>query len=240
MRTPASLSVVAIAALIVGTPLSAARSADLAVKAPPAPVAPVYNWTGFYVGVDAGYVWDSVTVYDPALPADGSAAGHPNSGTFGGHVGYMYQFNPQWVIGVEGDASWLNGSAMPAFSGLPATFGSTETSKWDASARGTLGYVIDTNLLYVTGGAAWIRGDGCTFRQTAPGVCGPGVSYGVTQDGWTVGGGLAHAFTQNLIGRLEYLYADYGTATVTGAFSGGSENITTKINKLRAGLTWKF
>ena len=38
----------------------AAGAADLAVKAPPVtPVAAVYNWTGFYIGLNGGYGWGS-------------------------------------------------------------------------------------------------------------------------------------------------------------------------------------
>ena len=60
-------------------------------------------------------------------------------------------------------------------------------------------------------------------------------------DGWTAGGGLAYAYSYNLIARLEYLYADYGTFTFTGAgITGNVANLTTTTNKVRAGLSLRF
>ena len=205
-----------------------------------APVAAPFSWTGLYVGVDAGYLWSSVSVFDPAAAAAGTPTTHPNSFTFGGHIGYLYQFNSPLVIGVEGDLSWLNGSATGVFPGV-TTSGMIANTKWDASLRGILGYAFDTNLIYATGGASWINGNGCGFVTATPGTCVANTNYSVTESGWTVGGGFAHAFTQNIIARVEYLHADYGTKTLTAsAFAGGSFNLGVTTDKFRAGLSWKF
>ena len=111
-------------ALFIAAPLSVASAADMPLKAPPPPPAPIYNWTGFYIGVNAGYTWnnDSVnmatapTFLDPALSANGltnpiltSAAATGNFRTRasgfigGGQIGYNWQIGAAWVAGIETD-----------------------------------------------------------------------------------------------------------------------------------------
>ena len=205
------------------------------------PIAPaIYNWTGLYVGVDAGYLWSSVGYYVPGAPTAGTVPGKPNSFNFGGHIGYLYQFNNPFVIGAEADVSWLNGSSTEAFPGAP-TQGAIAKTKWDASLRAILGYAFNTNLIYATGGASWLNVEGCgVIIATAP-TCVANTGYSNTRSGWTVGGGIAHAFTPNLSARVEYLYANYGNFdfTATGA-AGGIANVSMKTNKVRGGLSWKF
>jgi outer membrane immunogenic protein len=96
-----------------------ALAADLPVKAPPvytkAPVVPVYDWTGFYVGGNIGYSWtnwDSTdvggTLIFPGSPTLFSNTASPNvNGVVGGlQGGYNWQFSPKWVVGIEGDFDW--------------------------------------------------------------------------------------------------------------------------------------
>src|SRR5581483_3779231 len=131
----------AIITLLLGT--GVARAADLPVKALPPP-APVFSWTGFYLGGDVGargaIVDPSVTsaigaiagppgnLFPAACPAAGCVNGPSldTTGFRGGvFAGYNYQIGPQWVIGIEGDWAWadrrntLNGSYYPnsAFAG---------------------------------------------------------------------------------------------------------------------------
>jgi outer membrane immunogenic protein len=221
-----------------------AKAADLPV-APPPPAAipfvqPVYDWTGFYVGVDLGYLFDHVQVSNPLVPLAGTASGHPDSGTFGGHLGYRYQFSNGLVAGLEGDVSWLNGNVSPLFS-IATVTGMNEKSNWDASVRGILGYGFDINLLYVTGGVAWINGSGCGFFTSASNFCVTGTNYSLTQTGWTAGVGYAHAFTPNVIARIEYLHADFGTDSFSAVnFVGGTGNVQTTTDKIRVGVEWKF
>jgi len=97
----------------------------------------VYNWTGPYIGVDVGYVWNNVDIFVPGAPFAGTASADPNSFTVGGHIGYRYQFPNRFVIGIEGDLAWLDGHDTVAFPGAPIS-GSIARTKWDASVRGTL------------------------------------------------------------------------------------------------------
>jgi outer membrane immunogenic protein len=236
-----SLLLLAIAAVL-AIAAAPAKAADLPV-APPAAIPflqPAFNWTGFYAGVDLGYLFDHVQVSNPAVPLAGTASGHPDSGTFGGHIGYRYQFNGGLVAGLEGDVSWLNGNVTPLFS-ASSFIGMNEKSNWDASVRAILGYGFDINLVYVTGGAAWINGSGCGVVTSATNFCVTATNYSVTQTGWTAGVGFAHAFTPNVIGRIEYLHADYGTTTFAATnFVGGFGNLQTTTDKIRGGVSWKF
>lgn len=72
-------------------------------------------------------------------------------------------------------------------------------------------------------------------------VCAPGTSGPSTRSGWIAGGGIAYAFTDNLIGRIEYLHGDYGhfSYSASGA-AGGVVSVTDKTDTIRAGLSWKF
>src|ERR1700753_3652631 len=93
-------------------------------KAPPPMIAPVYSWTGCYVGVEGGGMWGHGNHYQNDPAASAAAGGgllglaptagiDPSGGLAGGTVGCNYQFAGNWVVGIEGDVSWtnLNGSA---------------------------------------------------------------------------------------------------------------------------------
>ena len=233
--------------LLAGTALLALTAAQptLAADAPvykgPAPyAAALFNWSGFYVGVDAGYHWSRVDEFIPAAAVFGTATASPNSFTFGGHIGYRYQFPNGLVAGIEGDLAWLNGNATGAFPGFPAA-GFIVNTTWDASARGILGFAANRALFYVTGGASWFNSNGCGILFVAPTTCLAGTNLSDAISGWTIGAGLAFAFTDTLIGRVEYFHADYGTKTyaLTGIV-GGTLNDSVRTDKVRVGLSWKF
>jgi outer membrane immunogenic protein len=215
-------------------------AADRPIPYKALPPAAIFNWTGFYVGADVGYVWSNVDAFEPAAPAFGTATADPNSFTIGGHIGYRYQFPNAFVLGIEGDLAWLDGQDTGAFPGLPPV-GFLVNTKWDASVRGILGFAVNRSLFYVTGGASWLNGNGCAVLFVAPTTCLAGTGISSTFSGWTIGGGIAYAFTDNLIGRIEYLHADYGTKAFAGpGFAGGVANVSVTTDKVRAGLSWRF
>lgn len=161
------------AALI--APVSAA---DIPVRGPvytkAPPPAPVFNWTGFYVGAHIGYGWgetDWSTVIEP-------------SGVFGGlQLGYNWQFNPNWVVGVETDIS-----ATDINDAFPQHF------DYVGTLRGRIGYTWDRTMLYATGGLAYAEAGIGGFHHT--------------HIGWTIGAGLEWAFAPNWSAKAEYLYID--------------------------------
>ena len=124
-----------------------AIAADVPVKAAPAPAA--FNWTGFYVGGDVGFrVTHEVQTYPGAVATIPEL--QPSNLVGGGHVGYRYQFAPNWVVGVEGDY-WAGNATdrrpMP-LGGADAIF----SPKEGGAVLGSLGYSTGPLLIYATGG----------------------------------------------------------------------------------------
>ena len=101
------LAAVGLIALGVVAPASAA---DMAVKAAPPPyVAPIYNWTGFYIGGNGGWgqshsCLNFVDVFGFDF-ADGCRS--RSGGLVGGQIGYRWQAN-QWVFGLEAQGDWAD------------------------------------------------------------------------------------------------------------------------------------
>lgn len=224
-----------------------AFAADIPMAAPIAApvVAPVMNWTGFYVGLDGGGTWGkaqithSAIVPAPALafPVDAAAltAGTSpdlklNGWTFGGHIGYNWQFATNWLVGLEADISYfrLRGDSSGTFPfpstlaggalGPPTLTFSTATSistDWLFTLRPRLGVVLgDSVLLYATGGLAVTNEK---VGQSATAVMGTiNAAIDETRVGWVVGGGLEYAISRNWSIRAEYLHLDFGTASGSG------------------------
>jgi outer membrane immunogenic protein len=238
------------AAAVLG--FTAAQAADIAAqpytKAPP--LAPAYNWTGFYAGVNAGYAWEDPTVnYTPnnAVISGGGnvrpVGSWDNSGALGGfQIGYNWQFGPQWVAGVEADinASDIKGSNTSAgmLGFAPAQFTTGQKVDWFGTVRGRLGFLpTDRLLVYATGGLAYGEvkentsittiGVGTNVTNGAFGVscvanqtCFAGSASGI-RTGWTAGVGVEYAIWQNLTAKAEYLYVDLGGNSIVGtAFNG--------------------
>lgn len=186
----------------------AAYAADLPVKAPPplAPVAPVANWTGFYVGAQIGGA-----SFDPSCRTNNfgfSGAAQPcsNATDFegasssslssasvigGGKIGYDWQGLFGWdrvVVGVVGEFDWthLSGTqnTIGFFDGVPGGDGfgtATQSIDWLASARGRVGWAFDNVLFYATGGVAWTR-----IKESASFTC-PSPACDTPAFGWASG-----------------------------------------------------
>jgi outer membrane immunogenic protein len=213
------LATVGLVALGMAGPASAA---DLAarpyVKAPPAPVIPVYDWSGFYIGGNGGGGW-SHTCFDVTNfrgPVAFSEGCHDASGgVVGGQVGYRWQ-TAGWVFGVEAQGDWadLKGSNVSLF--VPAW---TNNSKIDAFGlfTGQVGYAWNNVLWYVKGGAA-VTDDRYRGTVTATGVLFD--SANGTRWGGTVGTGVEWGFAPNWSVAFEYDHLFMGDQSV-GATSAG-------------------
>jgi outer membrane immunogenic protein len=231
----------------------AAWSADLPMRPYyKAPVAPVSNWTGCYIGGNAGYGWQTNTPTDPSF---GSDLGHASSGGFmgGGQIGCDYQFSGNWVIGVQGmfDGSSVNSSyAVPsAYAGDPFETMSFKTD-WVGTLTGRIGYVITPQtLLYFKGGGAWSR---TSFSDADP----SGLSYSpflgqgnALLSGWTIGGGAEYAIDPHLTAFFEYDYIDVRNNNVPLTYDCGAGcgfanpypyQETQKTQTVLVGLNYRF
>lgn len=191
----------------------------------PVPVPPIYNWTGFYLGANAGYGFGNSN-----WTAAGTSIGSFNtSGALvGGTIGGNFQAGPA-VFGIEGDADWSNltGTNNSALCGV----GCQTQSNFLGTVRGRVGYGLDRVLLYGTGGAA--------FGNVQAGFSG-GPFSSTNAVGWTAGGGVEFAITPRLTAKVEYLYVNLGTGQCTTACGGTAINVKLNENLVRLGVNYKF
>lgn len=211
-----------------------AHAADMPVKAPvyKAPPIVMYNWTGFYVGINGGGGWGNTNW---SYVVGGNTASHNTSGgLIGGTIGYNYQIQ-NWVLGIEGDWDWasINGStACPT-----ATFSCESKLTSLGTIRGRIGAALGTTgnfLLYATGGWAW----GTLNIQTVHPTVGTNGSS-ATPNGWTAGGGIEWGFMPNWSAKVEYLYVGLGTNRYT-VDSSLQVDAKESLSIIRAGLNYRF
>ena len=197
-----------------------ANAADTVFEEPPAPAAPMEEpplntWTGPYAGVTVGYGFAGETedeTFGNDIDTDGFLAG--------GFIGYNYQVG-NIVAGAEADIgySWADGTNA----------GQTSESGVEGSLRARLGYVISPQiLLYATAGGA--------AKDLE--ISGGGVSDSNTMIGWTAGAGADIMITEQVFGRVEYRYTDFGSDTF--ATAGGPSEVSDKDNRINFGLGMKF
>jgi outer membrane immunogenic protein len=218
-----------------------ASAADMPVKAVRTPIAaPVYNWTGFYVGGVVGYGWGKGQHCDASPSAFCDPVTDPKGWNAGVTLGYNWQLANNIVLGVEGDWSWAD---MKATANTTATFGCgvgsacTTKIKSFETLRGRVGYAFDRFLPYVTAGAAWTQLDASIGNPAT-------ASGSTTKTSFVVGGGLEYAFWQNFSAKLEYLYisrlGDFAYDTVGACGTPGCYVSAGAINEVRLGLNYRF
>ncbi|MCW6509392.1 outer membrane protein [Lichenifustis flavocetrariae] len=256
-----------LAAATVAGMAGSALAADLPMRSPPpAPYypAPVYSWTGFYVGANLGGAFDNKA---GALTPNGfttsvgtSSSGSDSGFIGGGQAGYNWQ-NGVFVYGVETDIDYINiggrgstSTATSAFNGSTLTTKREDGNGFLGTFRGRLGYAgFDRTLLYVTGGLAYgnygSRYTSATFSAANSLSI---ATYGVNNNddvrvGYTIGAGIEYAITPNISVKGEYLYADLGSKNYTlvgtsintqgTSFNAKSDGAT---QLARIGLNYKF
>src|SRR6516162_1123179 len=203
-----------------------AIAADLSVaplyKAPPPQVSPIYNWTGFYAGVNGGGGWGRSWWQSQATSIDLSGA------QLGGTAGYNWQFGNA-VLGVEGDIDWSN---LKGTSGATLCPGCSTSDSWLATVRGRAGYAFGSIMPYLSGGLA--LGD---IRASAPGFAGAST----TNAGWAVGGGIEIALPGNWTAKAEYLHVDLGNFNCgLNCGTTPTNNVSMHDDVIRAGLNYHF
>jgi outer membrane immunogenic protein len=216
------LSIILGASLLATVGLAKSVSAaDLAArpytKAPPM-VQAVYDWSGFYIGINGGWAQTHDNRFSQtALVALGSY--DPDGGTVGGQLGYRWQ-SGQFVFGLEAQGNWadLSGSTQNLFN--PAN---SLHSKMDAFGlfTGQVGYAWNNVLLYAKGGAA-VTDRNFDFVPNL-GFAGLGASSGYdTRWSPTVGAGLEYGFAPNWSVGVEYdhIFEDQHTVGFTSNATG--------------------
>jgi len=266
-------SLLAASALALAVSAGSAFAADLpSKKAPlllPPPPPPPALWTGFYVGLNAGYTWsdsNAVTVgsgsfppFNPIVGIAGSGVLAPNSDGFigGGQIGYNYQFANSFVAGLEADIQGVAGSnntasSFGAFGPLASSISASKSIDYLGTVRGRVGYLITPSLLvYGTGGLAYGQANlSSSIFQTVGGLVGTSSSaFSDTRVGWTAGGGVEWLFLPKWSAKVEYLYYDLGAVSTSSviSFTGipvpvAATASTTRFNGhvVRAGVNYHF
>ena len=200
---------------------TAASAADLPVPAAPAPVyrPVIYDWTGIYGGINVGggVLNDVVTnnTTTALLNAGTQTKLSPFSVVGGAQAGFNIEFAP-FVIGAEGTFTWSDISGTQVTPSLQPTISenSVSTPQWYATATAKAGFAANDFLFYAKGGAAWMS---VNYTQAASTGSGNVSSQTIidTRSGYTVGGGIEYGITENLSGRVEYDYLNFGTKNYT-------------------------
>jgi opacity protein-like surface antigen/outer membrane receptor protein involved in Fe transport len=230
-----------------------------------APVPTAWAWTGYYLGINAGYSWGKAST--DALFNDSTIVGatfatsasYKLQGTvFGVQTGYNFALG-SWLWGIEADVQLSGQHDTPIFAcpgmvcnpagPVLAAFDQNQRLQWFGTLRGRFGALVTPDaVLFVTGGAAvaglHTAGDVFGFDRTGAAATNPFSNITVNA-GWTVGGGLEARLLGNWTGKVEYLYLDFGSIT-TNIDNQGVMALTAAFNSriadqlVRAGLNYKF
>jgi outer membrane immunogenic protein len=229
------------ALMLLATAAVSANAADMPAKAyVSAPVvAPVYNWTGLYVGVNGGYGWGAQDPMTLVSNRFDRTSFNISGGMFGGTMGAQIQ-QGYVVLGLEGDIDWANingnGISTPTIAGIaqPITLNINSNISAVGTARARVGAAMNNWLFYATGGAAFVKSsaNGTSIAGVPCGTLGvlPNCTGSAWRPGLAAGLGVEWGFTQNWTAKLEYLYI---------AVAGAGIN-TDRLNTIRAGVNYRF
>jgi outer membrane immunogenic protein len=257
----------ALTATLLALGTTGAIAADMAVKAPaPAVVAPIYSWTGFYIGVNLGGAWTdsnptTTTISTPqgyfntdsaaAIGVTGNQRIRATSFTGGLTAGYNWHAN-NWLFGIESDFNYFGVKGATSAAGVypccaPSgfTISSSASSDWLITVRGRAGVLVaPAFLLYATGGlaVASVRASYLfTDNLLAPLVATESASISNTRYGWTAGVGGEYALMNGWSMKAEYLYVDLNRASTTSnnlnaAIGAVATNVFTHTIDLRSNI----
>jgi outer membrane immunogenic protein len=232
-----------------------AQAADLGVPSrsyyPPLPPA-IYDWTGIYVGghIGGGMLVDSVSqngISPGGFNLSSSGNLRPTGVIGGAQIGANYEFTP-WVVGIE--ASWtdsaIDGNTLMGCSGVCA-IGATPTpqerftsqAKWFAALTGRVGYAANDWLFYAKAGGGWMN---VRYTEDLLGIGGVTAQTQVLTDsrtGFTVGAGIEFGLVENLSGKIEYDFYDFGSKNYNfNAITPVS--VSSNLHTIIVGLNYRF
>jgi outer membrane immunogenic protein len=229
--------------------VSPALGADLPYAKAPTIAAPVYDWTGVYVGVFGGGGFGNHNINNAVGPLNNfsnfTANYSSQGGLAGGEVGYNWQ-SGNYLVGVEGDLFWSgvrgNDASQFAAGAFPGVTGvDADNLRWGGTLRVRGGFTVDRWLMFFTGGYAF--GDIQHTNTAVPQIAGFPVNdqFTVHANGLTAGGGIAYAITNNLSTKIEYRYYNFNGYNRPVPANGQLPYTTeTTYSTLTIGLDFKF
>jgi outer membrane immunogenic protein len=220
---------------------TSAIAADLPVKAPPPPPAPVYLWSGCYIGGNVGWARaeTKVELFNNTLGA-GEAKRSADGVAGGGQIGCDYQFSTNWVVGIQG---MFDGTSIDAHRGsvlFPAVDFHARAD-WFGTGTVRLGYLITPSfLIYGKGGWGGYRAR-LTVNNTITNVELGRASR--TQSGADAGAGFEWMFSPNwsLWVEWDHIFPEDKTVFFPNLGAGGTTaNIRRDFDKVLVGVNWRF
>jgi outer membrane immunogenic protein len=211
-----------------------------------------FSWTGLYVGVNGGVDWFDNNWHVPLTPFNisGGCIGCPtsagshsaSSGLVGGQIGFNYQLDRTWVLGVEVQDDWTHLRASNTSRFLGPSFDDNSKTTSVGTITGRVGVAFDRSLFYVKGGAAWAEDKFWTsFAPTGQLI----QSLSDTRWGVVGGVGVEYALHRNWSVKLEYDHMDFGRererlACIAGCFQGFEYGVQQTIDVVQIGINYKF
>jgi outer membrane immunogenic protein len=225
-------------AVAIMLPASSAFAADLDV--PPPDLRPAnFDWSGPYIGIFGAAIavdgtYDATcTAALPCVTPTYTDIEHSGIGYAGGILGgWNYQID-SFVMGIEGDWAFGGKVATNDEPGIDTDLSFNNI----ATLRARAGFALDNTLLYFTGGLAAVDMEFGAVMSSSE-------SDSKWVYGWTAGGGLEHAFSDHLSGRIEYLYVglddtDFSMTDASDTTLDATQSFD-DIHMVRVGLTYNF
>jgi outer membrane immunogenic protein len=208
---------------------SVAAAADLPPAAYVQPVSQPYNWTGVYIGANAGFGFATASATATLIGVTATSSEELSGFVGGGQLGGNYQIGSV-VLGLEADFDY-SGQSHKTTVGI---FSKSDSIPWIGTLRGRIGYALDRVLIYGTAGGAEGK---LSTTLTAAGF--GSISDSKTRGAWTAGAGVEVGLTENLSARIEYLHVDTGNINLATI---GALTVSGRVqdNLVRAGLNWRF
>jgi len=245
------LGTVALVALGMAAPALAADLPARTYTKAPVMVSPVYDWSGFYAGINAGgaSAHECLTINSAAggTIAPASEGCHNATGALvGGQAGYRWQMT-NWVFGLEAQGDWAN--LRGSNSSLTAIIPYTNQTKVDAIGlfTGQIGYAFNNVLLYVKGGAAVTDNKYTSFFPVGNLFAAAGVPFNTASDtrwGGAVGTGIEIGFAPNWSVAVEYDHLFMGNPNLTFPASAiavtRSDNIRQDVDMGTVRVNYRF
>jgi outer membrane immunogenic protein len=239
------LATIGLAAIGMAAPAFAADLPARTYTKAPALVAPVYDWSGLYIGLNAGGAsshecYTITNVSGSAVVPNSEGCHNATGGLAGGQIGYRWQ-SANWVFGVEAQGDWANLTGSNA--SLTARIAYNNQTKVDAIGlfTGQVGYAWNNALLYLKGGAA------VTDNKYSSVFAATGVQFNAASDtrwGGVVGTGIEIGFAPNWTVAVEYDHLFMGNPNVTfpptNIAVGRSDNIRQDVDMGTVRVNYRF
>lgn len=251
------------AAIALLSGVAAANAADLSTKDSPAfnPFGSMGSgsWTGFYLGINGGYGWDSALSFNDAYAIGKTSLAafktdtRPEGWFYGLSAGADWQFSGI-VLGVETDIDMSNigddsavkcvsGIACPALKALGTPTTAHSTIDWFGTLRARAGIPVTTGvLLYGTGGLAY----GGVSNRSVTALT--NLAGDDTKFGWAAGAGVEYKISPGWSVKTEWLHIDLGSTSLGGAIpviappstTSSSNSQHNEVDLVKFGLVYKL